>query len=59
MRPFVWSSHTQEIWASYLFYLMRILYHQRQLFNVIERENIPYVLVHVSFIEILATINLY
>ena len=45
--------------ASSLFSLLRVLYHQHQLFIVIERENIPCVLDGVLFIEILATINLY
>ena len=63
MRPFVWSSHVHktplQIRASSLFYLMHVLYHPHQLFNVIERENILCVLDRASFIEILAMINLY
>ena len=43
--------------AGSLFYLTSVLYHQHQLFIVIERENIPCVLHRVSFIELLAMIN--
>ena len=65
MRPFVWSSHIHktslQIWVSSLslLYLMRLLYHYHQLFIDIERQNILCVLDRVSFIELLATINLY
>ena len=63
MRPFVWLSQVHktplQMRASSLFYLMRVMYHQQQLSIVIERDNIPCVLDLVSFIEILATINLY
>ena len=62
MRPLVWSSHFHrtplQMQASSLFYLVRILYHH-QLFIDIKRENLYCVLDRVSFIEILAMINLY
>ena len=48
---------TDSLWLH--LYLMRLLYHYHQLFIVIERENISCVLDRVSFIELLATFNLY
>ena len=44
MRLLVWSSHIHktplQMWASSLFYLMRVLDHQHQVFIVIERETL-------------------
>ena len=60
MRPFAWSSQVHkrllQMRASSLFSLLLVLYHQHQLFIVIERKNIPCVFHHVSFIELLAMI---
>ena len=63
MRPFVQSGHIHKtplkLWASSLFYLTHLLHLYHQLFIDVKRENILCVLDLVSFIKILATINLY
>ena len=48
-----------QICGPALFYLMHLLYQYHQLFIDIKRENISCVFEHVSFIKLLATINLY
>ena len=63
MRPFVQSGHIHKtplkLRASSLFYLTHLLHLYHQLFIDVKRENILCVLDLVSFIKILATINLY